>query len=616
VNNERGPELFGSTYRRGEAVFHEGDPGDAMYIIQSGAVEVTQFLNGRQNVIAILEKGDFFGEMALLQNNVRSATITAICRTRLIPLTKAQLVDRLKQDPDVSLHLLKKLIQRILRAHRRYRQELLENETFRNAVSAYSQKLLAGDKVGTTTEKAPAAHNGNDFVNGFLKSYMDVNTDQYRRHVARGEIIFHEGDAGDCMYLIVNGSVGISKHDAHDDHLIDTIGPGDFFGEMALIAKMPRSATVTALEPSELIVIDKQRFLESIETQPKLTVALIKELILRLLYLENTIANPDHLGIQQNAYWIPKMIKRNRVSLSFVSLSTCAGCSAVLLDNTVLTEILSKASIDYCQMLMDRETLPDSDVVLVDGAVRLKEDQQRLEEARQKCRYLVAWGTCAAFAGIPGLANRFEVEKVIEESYGTADDAFSYYLSRASGINRGCAQPINGIELQRRAFAIDCFQRVDYYLPGCPPDPLFLYDLIQELNGGQTTKTTPIVCSRCGRKPTKGHIINGRQPDPQTSQVCFNSMGLVCLGFMTRGGHDSVCPNAGLPCWGCRGPSKKAIMGLKNGETIEEIATQGIGQRYDRDTGTIRETVRRIKQHGHFMFNMDSDAMDKLLRVR
>lgn len=616
MNNECGPELFGSTYHRGEIVFLQGDTGDAMYIIQSGAVEVSQSLNGQRKVIAILEKGDLFGEMALLQNEVRSATVTAICRTRLITLTKTQLVGRLKRDPDVSLHLLKKLIQRIHRAHRRYRVELLENESFRNTIAAHSERILAGDHRFTSAEETNTPHGGNDLVKGLLQSHTGAISDCYKHHASRGETIFQEGDAGDCMYLVISGIVGVSKREANNDHLIDTIGPGNFFGEMALIVDMPRSATVKALESSELIIVDKRRFLESMETQPKMAVALIKTMIQRLSYLEEMIANPDNLSIQQHSSWIPKLVKRDRVSLSFVSLSTCAGCSAVLLDNVVLSKILSKASIEYCQMLMDRETIPSSDVILVDGVVRLKEDQQRLKEARRKCRYLVAWGTCAAFAGIPGLANRFEVEKVVEESYGLADDAFSYYLSESFGKNRSDAQPITGIELERRAFAIDCFQKVDYYLPGCPPDPVLLYDLIQELTGGQTSKTTPIVCSRCGRKPVKGFIDISLQADRRTDQICFNSMGQVCLGFMTRGGHDSACPKSGVPCWGCRGPSKKAILGLKNGETMEEIAAQGIGKRCNKDTGDLIETVRRIKQDGHFMFNMDSYAMDKLLRAR
>lgn len=615
MNRSHGPELFGSTFRRGEIVFRQGAPGDVMYIIQSGAVEVSQSQNGRDTVIAILEKGDFFGEMALLQNDVRSATVTAISHTRLIPLTKTLLVERLKCDSDVSLHLLRKLIQRLQRAHHRYQKALRENEMFRNAIA--TRKTLSDECQENTPEAGTdALRNGADLVNDLLLAHIDSGNEHFRHHAAEGEAIFHEGDTGDCMYLVLRGTVGISKHATHDACFIDTIGPGDFFGEMALITNMPRSATVTALEPADLIAIDKQRFLDGIHTNPRLIVALIKTLILRLSCLEAMLADPGHARVPQRSVWIPKLVKRNRVSISFVSLSTCAGCSAVLLDQPLLAKILSKASIDYCQMLMDRETLPQSEIIVVDGVVRLKEDQMRLEEARRKCRYLVAWGTCAAFTGIPGLANRFEVETVIEESYGATDDAFSYYLSGSSGMLRGDADAINRIELHRRAFAIDTFEKVDYYIPGCPPDPTMLCDLIEELTGGQPSKKAPVVCSKCNRRPVKGYPGSGSSSRLPVEHICFNSLGRICLGFMTRGGHDAMCPKGGLPCWGCRGPSKKTILDIKNGDTVDEIAARGIAQRRGVPVDDLRETIKKIKQSGHFMLNLESDGIEKLLRAR
>ncbi len=587
-----------------------------MYIIQSGAVEVSQHKNGRETVIAILEKGDFFGEMALLQNESRSATITAISLTRLIPLPKDLFVDRLKRDPDVSLHLLRKLIQRILRAHRRFRQELLENEAFRNAVAIYSEEVLTGGR-GAPAQETDVLPAIKKFTDDFLASQSQERLNRYRHHAAPGETICREGETGNCMYLILNGSVRVCNDESHDARLIDTIGPGDFFGEMALIANMPRSATITALEPTDLIVIDKKQFVESIENQPELAIAIIKTLILRLSSLENMLSNPGNFRVQQRSPWMPRLKKPDRISLSIVSLSTCAGCSTILLDHAVLSEILSRASIDYCQMLIDREDLPESDVILIDGVVRLKEDQRRLSEARRRCRHLVAWGTCAAFTGIPGLVNRFEVEKVIEESYGAADDAFSYYFGGAAGVDLSNTYQLNGIELQRRAFAIDSFEKVDYYLPGCPPTPSLLLDLLKELTGGQVSKTAPIVCSNCGRKRLKNDKESVSTPNAAvTGNYCFNSSGGTCLGFMTRGGCDAICTKNGVPCWGCRGPSKKSILGLQAGETLEEIASKGFRQRCADNDGRMREAIKRIKQHGHFMFNMDSDAAEKLLRAR
>ena len=614
---EQGAELFGTTYRRGDVVFRQGDPGATMYIIQSGAVEVSQQQNSGETVIAILEKGDFFGEMALFQDQARSATITALGRTRLIPLNKEILMERLTRDPDVSLHLLKKLIQRIQLAHGRYRKACQENDTFRNAIATHTDTVWASGEATPAGEGADRMPDVRHMAQRLLGDQANVNPDRSRQVADSGETIFREGEPGDSMYLIVSGSVGVSKGTTHAARPIDTIGPGEFFGEMALIASIPRSATLTALAPTELIAIHKHHLLESIQHEPQLAIDIIKTLILRLAYLEDVLSNPGRMRVRHRSPWMPRLKKQDRISLSIVSLSTCAGCSAVMLDRAILSEVLSMASINYCQMLMDREDLPESDVILIDGAVRLKADERRLGEARRRCRHLVAWGTCAAFAGIPGLANRFELETVIEESYGTTNDAFSYYFSGATGVDGSGAYQRNGIELQRRAFAVDSFVKVDTYLPRCPPRPSILLNWLIGLTGGQPLKTAPIVCSHCGRKPFKittdaASVTNGATSD----SYCFNSMGRVCLGFMTRGGCDSVCPKKGVSCWGCRGPSRKTIAGLQAGDTLEEIATHGFRQRYTQGEGRFRQAIKQIKQSSHFLFDIDDDASEKLLRVK
>jgi CRP-like cAMP-binding protein len=89
----QGEDLFGVIYEKGEVVFQPGDFGDTMYIIQSGAVEISQIHGKREIVLALLEKGEFFGEMALLDDHPRSATVTAICQTRLLPLTRSSLLN-------------------------------------------------------------------------------------------------------------------------------------------------------------------------------------------------------------------------------------------------------------------------------------------------------------------------------------------------------------------------------------------------------------------------------------------------------------------------------------------------------------------------------------------
>jgi CRP-like cAMP-binding protein len=71
-----------------------------------------------------------------------------------------------------------------------------------------------------------------------------------------GSTIFREGEFGSRAFLIASGSVEISKHIAGENVVLGRIGPGDIFGEMALIDKQPRSATATVKETTVLVVVN------------------------------------------------------------------------------------------------------------------------------------------------------------------------------------------------------------------------------------------------------------------------------------------------------------------------------------------------------------------------
>ena len=157
-------------------------------------------------------------------------------------------------------------------------------------------------------------------------------------------------------------------------------------------------------------------------------------------------------------------------------------------------------------MLMDQSELTEVDVVLIDGVIRVKEDEEKIKEARGKCRFLVAWGTCAAFGGIPAIANLFELEELIEASYGESQDPLGYYLSGNRGVQRFMYQA-QEFGLLRRAYPAAHVVRVDYYLPGCPPPVNLLTRLVGDLTGeGSTPEPRPIICAECHRKPKKADL--------------------------------------------------------------------------------------------------------------
>jgi len=107
-----------------------------------------------------------------------------------------------------------------------------------------------------------------------------------------GDIIFREGDVGNEMFIIQSGKVKIAKQlkDGVEKTLV-ILGPGDFFGEMAVIDKDVRSANAVSLESSRLIALDEEVFEMHMQTNPKIVKKILKNLTSRLREANQQIAN-------------------------------------------------------------------------------------------------------------------------------------------------------------------------------------------------------------------------------------------------------------------------------------------------------------------------------------
>ena len=96
------------------------------------------------------------------------------------------------------------------------------------------------------------------------------------RRFRRGEVIFHIGDPGDALFVIVAGEVKISlPSDTGEEAILATLGPGEFFGELALLDGAPRSASASALSATETVVLPRDRFRELIATEAAVRDALL-----------------------------------------------------------------------------------------------------------------------------------------------------------------------------------------------------------------------------------------------------------------------------------------------------------------------------------------------------
>lgn len=108
-------------YKEGDTIFHRNDPGVALYLIISGKVKIhNETTDGTDCIIAILSEGEFFGELAVIDGNERSADATTIEPTELLMLTKDDLHDILQRYPKISLTLLSTLSGRLRRTTEAY----------------------------------------------------------------------------------------------------------------------------------------------------------------------------------------------------------------------------------------------------------------------------------------------------------------------------------------------------------------------------------------------------------------------------------------------------------------------------------------------------------------
>lgn len=219
-----------------------------------------------------------------------------------------------------------------------------------------------------------------------------------------------------------------------------------------------------------------------------------------------------------------------------LQLSGCAGCEVSLLNAgaDLATEDLSLA---YMPLIVSAHEVPDVDVLLVTGGIRTDDDLFKLREAASRIKRIIAVGTCAISGGIASLGDR--------------DDIRELFLT--SG--QRCQVP----SLLPKCHPIDSEVEIECYLPGCPPVPRLYVAL---LNENIPMKTNSIVCKECGRKkpkdirPTKLNTSYQGDTDPE---LCLIKQGHLCVGTSTRNGCEAICPKAGFPCVGCRGPANNLI---------------------------------------------------------
>lgn len=119
------------------------------------------------------------------------------------------------------------------------------------------------------------------------------------RRFKRGETIFHQGDPGDALFVVDSGSVKVvlPSDEGAEPAIVAILGPGEFFGELAILDGAPHSATIVAVEPTETLVLHRDAFLGLIDTDPGLRRALLASLAAEIRRLTGHVEDLHFLDL-------------------------------------------------------------------------------------------------------------------------------------------------------------------------------------------------------------------------------------------------------------------------------------------------------------------------------
>ncbi len=139
-------QRFGREFPKGHVLFREGEPGKEMFVVQSGKVNITKTVRDTEKILATLGAGEFFGEMALLNNKPRSAGATMAEPGKLLVIDPRTFEAMIRGNVEIAVRLIKKLSDRLQEA-----DDQIENLLLRDPASRVVHFLMSSAKRGRDT---------------------------------------------------------------------------------------------------------------------------------------------------------------------------------------------------------------------------------------------------------------------------------------------------------------------------------------------------------------------------------------------------------------------------------------------------------------------------------
>lgn len=205
--------MFPIAVKEGDEIIKEGDEGDNFYVIESGIYEVWRKENGVNVLVRSYMDEGSFGEIALLYNVPRTATVRAVSKGTLWGLNRL---------------IFRKAVLQLAYQKRQSYEEFISNVMILQELTPYERMVLADA----------------------LEPY----------YYNEGDVLIKQGDEADGMFFVENGSVQVVMESSGTAKSVKILRRGEYFGELALLTDHPRAATITALEPTKVAFLDKKAF--------------------------------------------------------------------------------------------------------------------------------------------------------------------------------------------------------------------------------------------------------------------------------------------------------------------------------------------------------------------
>ena len=274
--------------------------------------------------------------------------------------------------------------------------------------------------------------------------------------------------------------------------------------------------------------------------------------------------------------------------------ASCGGCDIAILDiEEKILDVVDFFDPVFWPCAMDFKyddvrAMPDKSITLTlfNGAIRNDENYEIARLLRQKSVVLCAFGSCASEGCIPGLANLYNKESILDYVYKKSPS-----VDNPSGVipQTECKVPEGTLTIPAMWNTVRTLGQtveVDYIIPGCPPQSNQIADVvvavIDILKNGKPLPPVGTVlgasdkscCDECPREKNIKKIKKFVRPfeiiaDPE---ICLLEQGIVCMGPATRSGCGAKCVKAGVPCRGCYGlPVNVRDQGAKMASALASV---------------------------------------------